>query len=156
MSSWPDNKIMFKTIQKLAIGFLVFTYFLKPEEIFNISKSNTCPQQITKMRCKKKNRMTLPKVPQLIHGKIRTRLQVFELLKTNVLSSNDASETLSRGGQTEVICWPTSEYEMDIDLMLLLYFFESSLLRVWWEKLFFLTCLLIFCEKFYSAIRSRV
>jgi len=48
--------------------------------------------------------MTLPKVPQLIHGKIRTRLQVFELLKTNVLSSNDASETLSRGGQTEVIC----------------------------------------------------
>ena len=27
---------------------------LKPEEIFNISKSNTCPQQITKMRCKKR------------------------------------------------------------------------------------------------------
>ena len=73
--------------------------------------------------------MTLPKFPQLIHGKIRTRLQVFELLKTNVLSSNDASETLSRGGQTEVICRPTSEYEMDIDLMLLLYFFESSLLK---------------------------
>lgn len=72
MSSWPDNRPYLEPstpIAKLAIGFLVFTYFLKPEEIFNISQSNTCPQKITKMRCKKKNRMTLPKVPQPIHGK---------------------------------------------------------------------------------------
>lgn len=56
MGSWPYNKIMFRTFRtsaKLAIGFLVFTYFLKLEEILKISKSNTCPQQIKKMRSKK-------------------------------------------------------------------------------------------------------